>query len=70
LEHTLGSHYARWNGLSRTETSQSVHKLWSKVITLAQNAPARLNQMSVVWPQPSHSLVLHPSDKPQTFKNF
>ena len=70
LEHTLGSYYARWNGLSRTETSQSVHKLWSKVITLAQNAPARLNQMFVVWTQPSHSLVLHPSDKPQTFKKF
>ena len=70
LEHTLGSYYARWNGLSRTETSQSVHKLWSKVITLAQNAPARLNQMFVVWTQPSHSLVLHPSDKPQTFKIF
>ena len=70
LEHTLGSHYARWNGLSRTETSQSVHKLWSKLITLAQNAPARLNQMFVVWTQPSHSLVLHPSDKPQTFKSL
>ena len=70
LEHTLGSHYARWNGLSRTETSQSVHKLWSKLITLAQNAPARLNQMFVVWTQPSHSLVLHPSDKPQAFKSL
>ena len=70
LEHTLGSYYARWNGLSRTETSQSVHKLWSKLITLAQNAPARLNQMFVVWTQPSHSLVLHPSDRPQTFKSL
>ena len=70
LEHTLGSYYARWNGLSRTETSQSVHKLWSKLITLAQNAAARLNQMFVVWTQPSHSLVLHPSDRPQTFKSF
>ena len=65
LEHTLGSYYARWNGPSRTARDESVsHKLWSKVITLAQNAPARLNQMFVVWTQPSHSLVLHPSDKP------
>ena len=36
----------KWSESHRDESVS--HKLWSKVITLAQNAPARLNQMFVV----------------------